>query len=252
MTGLLQDKKALVTGGSKGIGAAIAIALAQEGADVVIGHYRDGENATSVTKAIADKGRKGTAFDADVSDEKAAIALVRHAADFLGGLDILMNNAGMQIESRLVDTRAEDFDRVIAVNLRGPFLVGREAARIMIAQGRGGRIINTASELSYLGHPGMTSYTAAKGGILTMTRTWARELAPDILVNAIAPGPIDTDLLGWSRMPPERQRAAEAAIVLRRIGRPEEIAGAAVYLAGPGASYVTGQCFGVNGGAVMV
>lgn len=252
MTTSLQNKKALVTGGSRGIGAAIALGFAEEGADVVIGHFRDADNAARVVEAIADKGRKATAIDADVSDETAAIALVRDAAGFLGGLDILMNNAGMQIESRLVDTRAEDFDRVIAVNLRGPFLVGREAARIMIAQGLGGRIINTASELAYLGHPGMTSYTAAKGGILTMTRTWARELAPGILVNAIAPGPIDTELLGWDRMSPARQQAAEAAIVLRRIGRPEEIAGAAVYLAGPGASYVTGQCFGVNGGAVMV
>ena len=252
MTGSLHGRKAIVTGGSKGIGAAIAIAFADEGADVVIGHYRDGENAARIVKAIAGKGRKATAIDADVAEEQAAIALVRDAAGFLGGLDVLVNNAGMQIESRLVDTRAEDFDRVIAVNLRGPFLVGREAARLMIAQGRGGRIINTASELAYLGHPGMTSYTAAKGGILTMTRTWARELAPDILVNAIAPGPIDTDLLGWDRMPRARQQAAEAAIVLRRIGRPEEIAGAAVFLAGPGASYVTGQCFGVNGGAVMV
>ncbi len=252
MTGSLMGRRALVTGASRGIGAAIALAFARAGADVAVGHCRDGEKAELVVEGIAEAGRRAVAIEADVSREDDAIALVAAAAAFLGGLDILVNNAGIQIESRLVDLSAEDFDRVIAVNLRGPFLVGREAARLMLRSGTDGRIINTASELAYLGHVRMSAYCASKGGILSLTRTWARELAPSILVNAIAPGPVDTDLLDWAGMSGEQQQRALDDVVLRRIGQPHEIAGVAVFLAGPGATYVTGQCYGVNGGAVMV
>jgi 3-oxoacyl-[acyl-carrier protein] reductase len=251
MTPPLASKRALITGGSKGIGRAIAIAFAEAGADVAICHWGDTSNAASLADEIARRSRRTIALEADVSDEPSVLRLMHEATQFLGGLDILVNNAGIMIDAPLLETSATDFDRVIAVNLRGPFLVGREAIRQMVAQRSGGRVINIASELGYLGRAGASAYCAAKGGVLTLTRTWAREFAPDILVNAIAPGPVDTDLLGWNAMSTS-QRAMETALPLGRIGRPEEIAPVAVFLAGPGATYVTGQCYGVNGGAVMV
>ena len=167
----------------------------------------------------------------------------------LGGLDILVNNAGILIEKPLLDTSAADFDRLIGVNLRGVFLVGREAIRVMARQ-RQGRVINIASELAYLGRENCSIYCASKGGVLSLTRSWAREFAPDILVNAIAPGPTDTAMLGAGSTSPETL-AKEAMNPLGRIARPEEIAAAAVFLAGPGATFMTGQCVSPNGGAAM-
>jgi 3-oxoacyl-[acyl-carrier protein] reductase len=250
VSGPLAGNRALVTGGSKGIGRAISMAFAGAGADVVIGHFRDGVNAGNTVGEIERRGRAALAIEGDVALEADATALVEGAAEFLGGIDIAVNNAGIAKSAPLLETAAEDFDRVIAVNLRGPFLVGRAALRHMVRQGSG-RVINIASELAYLGSPGASAYCASKGGILTMTRSWAREFAPEILVNAIAPGPIDTDLLDFESQTPE-QKAQETLLPLGRIGQPEEIGGLAVFLAGPGASYVTGQCYGANGGAVMV
>ncbi len=166
-----------------------------------------------------------------------------------GGLDLLVNNAGILIEKPLLETTAEDFDRLIGVNLRGAFLVGREALRVMSRQGEG-RVINIASELAYLGRENCSVYCASKGGVLSMTRSWAREFAPKILVNAIAPGPTDTAMLGPGSTSPETL-AREAQNPLGRIGRPGEIASAAVFLAGPGATFMTGQCVSPNGGAAM-
>lgn len=251
MAGSLGGKRALVTGGSKGIGAAIALGLARAGADVVIGHFRDGPKAEATVAAISDLGRRAHAIDADVSTEVDAIRLVATATGHLGGLDILVACAGINKPTPLLEATVEDFDRIVGVNLRGVFLVGREAARVMTRQGTGGRIINIASELAYLGRGGVSIYCASKGGVLSLSRSWARELSPHILVNAIAPGPIDTDLLDWSGMSVAEQAEERGAVVLGRIGRPEELAGVAVFLAGPDATYVTGQCYGVNGGAVM-
>jgi 3-oxoacyl-[acyl-carrier protein] reductase len=166
-----------------------------------------------------------------------------------GGLDVLVNNAGILIEKPLLETTAEDFDRLIGVNLRGAFLVGREALRVMVRQG-GGRVINLASELAYLGRENCSIYCASKGGVLSMTRSWAREFAPEILVNALAPGPTDTPMLGAEFTSPETL-AKETKNPLGRLGRPEEIASAAVFLAGPGATFMTGQCVSPNGGVVM-
>jgi 3-oxoacyl-[acyl-carrier protein] reductase len=167
----------------------------------------------------------------------------------LGGLDILVNNAGILLDKPLLNTTAEEFDRLIAVNLRGVFLVGREAIRAMTRQD-GGRVINVASELAYLGRENCSVYCASKGGVLSMTRSWAREFAPRILVNAIAPGPTDTPMLGPGSTSPETL-AKEALNPLGRIAQPEEIAAAAVFLAGPGATFMTGQCISPNGGAAM-
>lgn len=251
MAGTLTGKRALVTGGSKGIGGAIALGLARAGADVVIGHRGDGANADKMVAGIAALGRRAYAVDADVRQEADAVRLVETAAKHLGGLDILVQSAGINKSTPTLESTAADFDRIIGVNLRGLFLVGREALRVMVRQGQGGRIINIASELAYLGYASYPIYCASKGGVLSLTRSWAREFSPHILVNAIAPGPIDTDLLGWDHMSPEKQAREAAAVVLGRIGKPEELAGVAVFLAGPDATYVTGQCYGVNGGAVM-
>jgi 3-oxoacyl-[acyl-carrier protein] reductase len=186
---------------------------------------------------------------ADVAEEAEVLALFKAISGRFDGLDFLVNNAGILIEKPLLETTAEDFDRLIGVNLRGAFLVGREALRIMTRQGEG-RVINIASELAYLGRENCSVYCASKGGILSMTRAWAREFAPAILVNAIAPGPTDTPMLG-AEFTSAETLANESQNPLGRIGRPEEIASAAVFLAGPGATFMTGQCVSPNGGAVM-
>ncbi len=250
MSGTLEGIRALVTGGSRGIGRAIAEALAADGARVVFGYHGSRESANAALAALQVHDSSALALAADVSSEADAVALVERAAEGMGGLDVVVNNAGVLQEKPLLETSAEEFDRVLGVNLRGTFVVGREAIRHMVAQGSGGRVINIGSDLGHLGRERNTAYCASKAGVGAMTRTWALEFAPDILVNAIAPGPVDTDMLGADVMS-EEQREKEGDIPLGRIGRPEEIAGMAVFLAGPKATFITGQTFGVNGGSVM-
>ena len=240
MTSSLAGKRALVTGGASGIGKAIAAAFAAAGAEVAVADRQPVEHPADGTFAL----------QADVADEAQVLPLFERALARLGGLDILVNNAGILIEKPLLETTAADFDRLIGVNLRGVFLVGREGLRAMVRQGSGGRIINVASELAYLGRAGASLYCASKGGILSLTRSWAREFAPHILVNALAPGPTDTPMLTGGATAPETL-AKETLIPLARLGRPEEIAAAALFLAGPGATFMTGQCISPNGGAVM-
>lgn len=247
MTGKVSGKRALVTGAASGIGRAIAIALAGEGARLVLADRAPCDNTEM---AIRKAGGESLSIRADISDEAQVLQLLAKVDEQLGGLDILVNNAGILIEKPLLDTTAADFDRLMAVNLRGAFLVGREAIRLMMREGTGGRVINVASELAYLGRADASVYCASKGGILSMTRAWAREFAPAILVNALAPGPTDTPMLTGGSTSPETL-AEEGDNPLGRIGRPEEIAAAAVFLAGPGATFLTGQCLSPNGGAAM-
>jgi 3-oxoacyl-[acyl-carrier protein] reductase len=245
----LKRKRALVTGGASGIGRAIALAFAAEGAQVAVVDRAPPHQIEAVVAEVARQGGRAFAVQADVADEGQVVAMVETVLARCGGLDLLVNNAGILIEKPLLETTAEDFDRLIGVNLRGAFLVGREALRVMVRQG-GGRVINVASELAYLGRENCSIYCASKGGVLSMTRSWAREFAPDILVNALAPGPTDTPMLGAGVTSPETL-AKETQNPLGRLGRPEEIASAAVFLAGPGATFITGQCVSPNGGAVM-
>jgi 3-oxoacyl-[acyl-carrier protein] reductase len=245
----LAGKSAIVTGAASGIGRAIAVALSQEGCSLCLVDRAPLDKITAVVDAIAAAGGSALAVQADVADEGQVISAVASAASQLGNIDIVVNNAGILIEKPLLETTTGDFDAVIAVNLKGSFLVGREALRHMVKQ-RSGRVINIASELAYLGRANTSIYCASKGGIISMTRSWAREFAPDILVNAIAPGPTDTAMLEADSTPPETL-AKETDIPLGRIAQPEEIAGAAVFLAGPGATFITGQCISPNGGAVM-
>ena len=249
MTGTLDGKRALVTGGASGIGRAIALAFAAEGAHVAVNDVAPEAQIEAVVAEIQARGGRAFAARADVADEAAVLTMFERALARLGALDVLVNNAGILIEKPLLETTAADFDRLIGVNLRGAFLVGREALRAMARRGEG-RVINLASELAYLGRANCSVYCASKGGVLSMTRSWAREFAPDILVNAIAPGPTDTAMLTGGSTSPETL-AKEAQIPLARLGRPEEIASAAVFLAGPGATFITGQCLSPNGGAVM-
>jgi 3-oxoacyl-[acyl-carrier protein] reductase len=239
----LRTKHAVVTGGASGIGRAIAIAFAAEGAHVTIADRASEEKLASVA------GGRIEARRIDVGNENEVVGLFKQVAQ-AGGVDILVNCAGILIEKPLLETSVADFDRLMGVNLKGVFLAGREALRLMVAQDRGGRVINIASELAYLGRENCSLYCASKGGVLSMTRSWAREFAPKILVNAIAPGPIDTPMLGIEMTSPETL-AKESQNPLGRIGRPEEIAAAAVFLAGPGATFMTGQCVSPNGGAAM-
>ena len=241
----LQGQTALVTGGARGIGRAICLALADLGADVGFCHYDDPE--ADATLAAINQRSRGFAMSADVADEQAVEGFFNAASEALGAPDILVNNAGILRESPLAETEAADFDRVIAVNLRGSFL----ASRAFVRRTDSGRIINIASDLGLLGRENMLAYTASKGAIITMTRTLARELAPGILVNAVAPGSIETDMTSPQNMSPEAI-AKDLDTPLARFGQPREIADMVVFLASPQSGFITGQCFGVNGGSVML
>lgn len=248
--GALDGKRALVTGASRGIGRGIAEAFAAEGASVVLNYHSGAAEAEEAVRAITEKGGAALAVKANVADENEATALVDETADRLGGIDILVNNAGVLLEKPLLETTGEDFDWLMNINLRGSFLVGRESLRRMVDQGTGGRVINISSDLGFLGRETYSTYCASKGAINAMTKAWAREFAPEILVNALAPGPVDTDMLDLANMSPE-WREKEEDIPLQRVGKVEEISALAVFLAGPGASFMTGQIIGANGGSVM-
>jgi 3-oxoacyl-[acyl-carrier protein] reductase len=249
VSGLLDGQAALVTGGSRGIGRAIAIALAAQGAHVAITYNSGAAEAAETVASIHRAGARAFALAADVSREEQVAALFETALPRLGGLDLLVSNAGIILERPLLETTTAEFERVMGINVRGTFLVGRAALRIMAARGHG-RVINLASDLGYFGRESFSVYCASKAAILALTRSWAKEFGPNILVNAIAPGPIDTDMLDLANMSPEWRRKEEQ-IPLARIGRPEEVAAVAVFLAGPGASFITGQTIGPNGGSVM-
>lgn len=230
----LAGKRALVTGAASGIGLATALALQDAGAAVV----------------GLDLQASNTAFPilaCDLGEEAQIIAAVAKGADLLGGYDILVNNAGILQEVPLGSLTTGHIDWMFAVNVRGAMLVAREVLPHLPA---GGRIINIVSELAYLGRAGGSVYAATKAAMIGATRSWARELSPRILVNAVAPGPTDTPLLGFDQLTDD-QKAAETANPMGRIGRPEEVAASVVFLAGPGATFFTGQCLGANGGAAM-
>ena len=186
MTSLLAGKCALVTGAASGIGRATALELGRRGADVAL---VDVASCAGLAEEIAAMGRECSAVVADVGDETQAPAAVRQITEDLGGLDILVNCAGIILEKPLLEMSVDEFDRIVRINLRGTFLMGREGIAAMKRQGGGGRIVNIASELAYLGRAEFSAYCATKAGILGLTRSWAREFAPDILVNSVAPGP---------------------------------------------------------------
>lgn len=231
----LDGRRALVTGAASGIGRASAQKLRDAGAKV-IGIDRNTNPQSDIE-----------IFIADVTDEAQLIAAVADAAAKLGGIDILVNCAGIMREAPLAEVTASDIDLHFAINVRGTIIATREALKTM---GQGASIINISSELAYLGRQNASVYVATKAAILGLTRSWARELAPGLRVNAVAPGPTDTPLLAFDGMT-QAQKTLELAHPLGRLGTPDEIGDAVVFLGGPGATFITGHCLGVNGGAAM-
>ncbi len=245
----LEGKKCIVTGGARGIGRAIVLAFAREGADLVIVDQRH-ELAAETAREVSNTGVSCSALAADVSDEASATAAMRGAEETLGGVDVLVNNAGIGHSRLLVDLSTEAWDRMIAVNLRSVFLCTRVVLPGMISR-RWGRIINTSSQLAHKGAVELTHYCAAKAGILGLTRSLAYEVAPfGITVNAICPGPIDTDLS--AALSEEWRERKRAELPLGRFGTVDEIAPTAVLLASDEGSYYTGASLNPNGGDVMI
>jgi 3-oxoacyl-[acyl-carrier protein] reductase len=240
----LTDRKALVTGGSRGIGAAVAIALAEQGADVAITYLHSSNEAAQVVKQIETTGRQGLAIQADAADAEAVAAAVDRAANELGGLDILVNNAGVGAVGLLADVPIADLDRVLAVNVRAQYVAAQAAAARLPD---GGRMIHIGSCIAARNAgPGMTLYAMSKSALVGLNKGLARDLgARGITSNVIQPGPIDTDMnpADGPMAPPQR-----AMLALDWFGTVADVAAAVVYLAGPGGSYVTGTELTVDGG----
>lgn len=245
----LKGHTALVTGASHGIGRAIALAFAQEGADVAVNYGHDEAAAQEVVAAIASLGRRAIAVGADVSDADSVRRMVHQVARDLGPIDCLVNNAGIVMRAGLFDLTPEMWDRVMDVNAKGVFLVSQEVARGMVAREQGGVIVNIASMRGVEGAESSMHYAASKAAVINLTKCFARELAPKVRVNAIAPGYVATRI--QAELTPEKRHAIEEATPLKRFGRPEDIARTAVYFASEDSAYVTGQTLLVDGGRVM-
>lgn len=243
---------AIVTGASSGIGRATAIALAEKGFDVGVGCRSDLEGAERTVEVIAEMGALGRAFQLDLADPISAAAALEHVMDDLGGVDVFVNNAGVNQRALFLEETLSNWERVLAIDLTGPFLCAQAAARRMVAQGRGGRIINVTSVHEHVPINGGSSYCAAKGGLGLLTKVMALELAPyGIVVNAVAPGETATPMNGV----PESMDAAELgrpAIPVGRPGRAREVAALIAYLAGPDAAYVAGTSLVVDGGLSLM
>jgi 3-oxoacyl-[acyl-carrier protein] reductase len=245
----LQGQVALVTGGSRGIGQATALAFAEEGADIAFCHFNDEAQAEATANEIRELGRRVLHLSADVADPAATRDFARRATDTLGAPDILFNNAGMNVRKPFEDYTEEEFDRLIGVHLKGMFFMAQAVYPGMVARGRG-CIINVASQMGLKGGPNAVPYCAAKAGIIGLTRALAWEAAPKgVRVNAIAPGPIDTGLVRQNSE--EWQAAFRARLPVGRFGRAEEIAATALLLAGPQGGFYVGACLSPNGGDIM-
>jgi 3-oxoacyl-[acyl-carrier protein] reductase len=245
----LGGKVAVVTGGSRGIGLAIAAWLAEHGATVVVSG-RDADRVQAAAKELEAHGTPVLGVPADAAKREDADRLVDVTRERFGRLDVLINNAGITRDGLVIRMKDDDWDRVMEVNLRGAFLMTRAAAKVMVRSKNGGRIINIASTAGAMGNAGQANYSAAKAGLIGLTKAAARELAHwGILVNAVAPGLIETDMA--AAIPEEARETLLAQVPLKRIGTPREVAEMVGFLAGDGATYVTGQVFHVNGGLYM-
>lgn len=242
----LEGKTALVTGASRGIGAAIALRLAGEGARVAVNYAGRADAAADVVARIQAAGGEAFALQCDISDAETCTALVTSAAERLGSLDILVNNAGITRDGLLVRMSDEDWNAVIDTNLSGAFYATRAAAKIMM-KARTGSIINIASVVGIMGNAGQVNYSAAKAGLIGMTKSVARELASrGVRANAVAPGFIATDMT--EAMPEAAREHVQKMIALGRLGTADDIAATVAFLASDDASYITGQVIAVDGG----
>jgi len=246
---MLEGKNALVTGASRGIGRAIALELARNGANVVVNYAGSKDKAEAVVNEIEALGRKAVAIQANVANSEEVTALVKDTIDQLGSIDILVNNAGINRDNLLMRMKEDEFDDVIETNLKGVFNCIKAVTRPMMRQ-RSGKIINLASVVAVAGNPGQVNYVAAKAGVIGMTKTVAKELASrNVHVNAVAPGYIATDMT--DELPDNIKEQMLDLIPVNRLGEPEDVAKVVRFLASEDSDYMTGQTIHVDGGMVM-
>ena len=246
---LLDGKCALVTGASRGIGRAIALKLAEEGAKVAINYAGNVKAAEEVKAVIEEKGGTALLVQADVSDSEAAESMVASVVENFGTVDILVNNAGITRDGLFARMKEADFDAVIDTNLKGVFHCTKAVTKCMMKQ-RSGRIVNMASVVGLIGNAGQANYSAAKAGVIGFTKSVAKELAGrGITVNSVAPGFIETDMTAV--LSDKVKESMAAGIPLKRAGKPEDVANAVLFLVSESASYITGQVINVDGGMVM-
>ncbi|MDO4298096.1 MAG: 3-oxoacyl-[acyl-carrier-protein] reductase [Lachnospiraceae bacterium] len=246
---MLTGKKALVTGGGRGIGRAIALTLAEYGADVAVNYSGSREKAEQTAGEIRAMGRQAVAIQADVSRQEDCVRMFQEVSTAFGGIDILVNNAGITRDNLAVRMSGEEFDQVIDTNLKGAFFCMKLAGKLMMKK-RSGRIISISSISGVKGNAGQINYCAAKAGIIGMTKCLARELAArNITVNAVAPGYIDTDMTAV--LPDKVRESVLAQVPLGRMGQPEDIAETVAFLASDRTGYITGQTILVDGGMGM-
>ena len=244
----LEGKVALITGGARGIGKEIALRFAREGADIAICDVIL-EETQVLAKEIQKTGRQCLAFKTDVTDSKDVQATIDKILDKLGKLDILINNAGITRDSLVLRMSEEDWDKVIAVNLKGCFVCTRAAAKVMLKQ-RFGKIVNLASIIGIMGNTGQANYAASKAGIIGLTKSVAKELASrGVCVNAIAPGFIKTEMT--AKLSEDVQKRMLLSVPLGRFGEPKDVADLALFLSSEGSSYITGQVIQIDGGMLM-
>lgn len=245
----LEGKIALVTGSSRGIGRAIALALGKKGVNVAVNYAGNEQKAEEVVQELQALGVKAIKIRANVADEQDVKAMIKEVTKEFGRLDILVNNAGITRDNLLMRMKVEEFDEVIETNLKGAFLCTKAVTRTMMKQ-RYGKIINIASIVGVSGNPGQANYVAAKAGLIGLTKSTAKELATrNILVNAIAPGFITTDMTDV--LTEDQKDAILSQIPLEKLGEPEDIANVVCFLASDEAKYITGQTIHVDGGMVM-
>ena len=252
MTDELQGKVAIVTGGNTGIGKAVVLALAEQGASVVIDYVSNPQATEDLERKIADLGEVATAVEADVSKVEDLQRMIDTAVSAYGRLDVMVNNAGIETRTSVLDTTEDQYDKVLAINLKSAFFGTQLAAKQMIAQGGGGRIINMTSVHEDWPMAGNTAYCLSKGGMRMLTRTAGVELGPhNICVVGVGPGAVDTPINAQTVANPAALAALNKSIPLGRLAEPEEIASVVAFLAGPGAGYVTGTTIFADGGIMQ-